>query len=265
MNEATRIALSLPTIGKLSNTALNLPADLTVEQWREAGMQIGRMRGATQWWVGDWWAFGEHRYGDRKGIVESEEWDGPAFETCRNLAVICRAFETSRRRDVLSFKHHAELAALPIEWQDKLLDEAELGLTVAALRHRVKEVKAFLSQGWTPDQIERRDRCLQGKPVLASMAKDDKDLQRDRALLDWADANDRLVRIDRQSEWGNPFVLDEDGDRETVIDSYRWYLERKPSLTQKLGTLGGKVLSCWCHPEPCHGDILCEEVERLRP
>ncbi|PLU04541.1 hypothetical protein BMJ34_02545 [Sinorhizobium medicae] len=254
-------SLTLPDIGFISNTGLELPDGLSADEWREAGLQIARMRGVTQWWIGDWWAFGEHRYGDRKATVESDEWDGPSFETCRNMATIARAFEMSRRRDVLSFNHHAEVAALPIEWQDQLLNEAEKqNLSVAKLRQRVKEVRAFLSQGWTPDQLERRQLVEDGNPVVASQRAGKDDLARDRALIDWADANECLVRIDRQSDWGNPFVLEEDGDRDAVIENYRWYLDRKPSLKRKIGSLAGKVLVCWCYPERCHGDILCERV-----
>jgi hypothetical protein len=40
------------------------------------------------------WAFGEHRYGNRKAIVEAENWDGPAFSTCVNAATVARAFES---------------------------------------------------------------------------------------------------------------------------------------------------------------------------
>ena len=35
--------------------------------------------------------------------------------TCANAASVCRAFETSRRREVLSFGHHAEVAALDVK------------------------------------------------------------------------------------------------------------------------------------------------------
>jgi murein tripeptide amidase MpaA len=90
--------------------------------------------GAVQWWLGDWWAFGEHRYGDRKAIVEAEEWEGPKFQACRDAGWVCRAFETSRRRDVLSFNYHKEVAALPPKQQDHWLDRAEAeGLSAMAL------------------------------------------------------------------------------------------------------------------------------------
>jgi hypothetical protein len=50
-------------------------------------------------------AFGEHRYGERKALVESDDWQGPIFQTCMDAANTCRAFETYRRREVLSFSH----------------------------------------------------------------------------------------------------------------------------------------------------------------
>jgi hypothetical protein len=34
----------------------------------------------------------EARYGQRKAIVEAEDWEGPDFKTCANAAVVCRAF-----------------------------------------------------------------------------------------------------------------------------------------------------------------------------
>lgn len=71
------------------------------------------------------WRFGERRYGERKALVESEDWDGPAFQTCMNAGQVASGFETSRRREALSFRHHAEVTSLPTDWQDRLLDEAE--------------------------------------------------------------------------------------------------------------------------------------------
>jgi hypothetical protein len=60
-----------------------------------------------------------------KAIVEAEDWEGPAYQTCRNAASIANAFELSRRRDNLSFKHHVEVAALPSDEADALLDWCE--------------------------------------------------------------------------------------------------------------------------------------------
>lgn len=81
-------------------------------------------------------------------------------------------------------------------------------------------------------------------------------------LIDWAEAHGLLVRVDRRSDWGNPFAIPDDGDRHTVIDNYgRHYLPHKPSLLSRTSKLKGKALACWCHPEPCHGDVLATLAE----
>lgn len=75
------------------------------------------------------------------------------------------------------------------------------------------------------------------------------------------EARGLLTRIDRGTPWGNPFILDEDGDRSQVIEAYRaHYLPHKPSLLRQLPTLRGRALGCWCAPEPCHGDVLKEAL-----
>ena len=33
---------------------------------------------------------------------------------------------------------------------------------------------------------------------------------------------------------------------------------------ESLIELEGKVLGCWCHPEPCHGDILVKLLREKR-
>jgi len=104
---------------------LGLPADLDHARWCEIGTNLWRLERALAWWVGDWWAFGEHRYGARREITEHPGWQGLAYQTCANAAAVCRAFEISRRREALSFSHHEAVAALAPAEQDRLLDQAE--------------------------------------------------------------------------------------------------------------------------------------------
>ena len=85
----------------------------------------------------------------------------------------------------------------------------------------------------------------------------------DRALLMWARKTDRFVRIDRNTEWGNPFEMGKDGDRDTVCDSYEIFFPRKFSLHNRLDELKGKVLGCWCYPARCHGMYLAAKVEEV--
>lgn len=67
------------------------------------------------------------------------------------------------------------------------------------------------------------------------------------------------VRIDRQTHWGNPFVIGKDGTREEVIYKYRCHILSEPSVVAMIRRdLRGKTLGCWCAPKPCHGDVLLE-------
>ncbi len=66
------------------------------------------------------------------------------------------------------------------------------------------------------------------------------------------------VYIGKPSKWGNPFMVGRDGDRATVLALFREYIQKNTVLLQDIGELRGKTLGCWCHPLPCHGDILEE-------
>jgi len=69
------------------------------------------------------------------------------------------------------------------------------------------------------------------------------------------------VYIGRPSKWGNPFEIGVDGTRAEVIKKYREWIKNNPVLMSQIHELDGKVLGCWCHPLPCHGDVLVELVE----
>lgn len=65
------------------------------------------------------------------------------------------------------------------------------------------------------------------------------------------------VYIGRPSDYGNPFKEGVDGTRADVIQMFEDWLLRQPKLLEQVKReLRGKVLGCWCAPEPCHGDIL---------
>jgi hypothetical protein len=76
-------------------------------------------------------------------------------------------------------------------------------------------------------------------------------------LIAWAEDAGLYVRIDRRTDWGNPFEIPDDGDRDDVINKFAtYYLPHKTKLQERLPELAGKALGCWCAPEACHGDIL---------
>lgn len=64
------------------------------------------------------------------------------------------------------------------------------------------------------------------------------------------------------SKWGNPFRGDKHGDNWPF--KYEEYVRSRPELMASLGELRGKVLGCWCAPEPCHGDVLIKMLNELK-
>ena len=64
------------------------------------------------------------------------------------------------------------------------------------------------------------------------------------------------VYVGRPTQWGNPFRIGKDGNREQVIDRYRLWISTQPRLLKQLEVLRGKDLVCWCAPEKCHADVL---------
>lgn len=71
------------------------------------------------------------------------------------------------------------------------------------------------------------------------------------------------IYIGRPSKWGNPFILGRDGDREGVIKKYEIWLKTETNLLASIPELKNKVLGCYCHPLPCHGDILAKLANAL--
>jgi len=74
-------------------------------------------------------------------------------------------------------------------------------------------------------------------------------------------------KIDRTTQFGNPFHIGKDGTRDEVIKKYRIYFTgriRKDLKFQKaVKALKGKTLACWCTPLHCHGDVIIEYLEAL--
>jgi hypothetical protein len=101
-----------------TDTALVINGDLPYELWVEQGKELNRIGGAIMWWLGDWWAFGEKKYGERVEAAKELELD---FGTCRNAGWVANKVEASRRRDVLSWSHHYEVCSLDTDEQEEFL------------------------------------------------------------------------------------------------------------------------------------------------
>lgn len=117
---------------------------------------------------------------------------------------------------------------------------------------REAKVEQAQRDPWTERDKELRDALEAGRTVVLNASSDAR-------VIGWAQPKGLIVYVDRTSPWGNPFVLNADGDRDQVCDAYaEHYLPHKPSLQSKLGSLKGKGLVCHCAPLRCHADTLKE-------
>jgi len=196
MNDKTALA---PYGVGMTQTSLVLPPDLSFEDYTEVGEFLFRLKAQREaeldtinWFIGDWLQFGEHKWGERYAQAVTET--GLAYQTLANIQWTVAKFEdVSRRKERLTFTHHAAVAALPEADADELLDEAE-------------------EQGWSSYTVREhaQDRTAEndGKDPFAERAR--------RALRNAADL---VARLDVE-EWAKavieglvrPLCRDGDGD-----------------------------------------------------
>lgn len=101
-----------------------LPEDLPFDDWCERGRILLHLERKVGWAIGDWWAFGERRYGMRVDMLRELGLESHV-QTIKNAAVVCRAFPASYRQQYdVPFTHFAEVAALPRPTAETLLAKA---------------------------------------------------------------------------------------------------------------------------------------------
>lgn len=197
----------------------------------------------------------------------ASKWVGDIVEHQRNMlklqALLLRRSDWSQ---VQVAQHLGKSQATISEWlsemstgtfpiTEDLLREAAAALPdsidVGRIAEEIRQEQIFAS--WSDEERDLLKRLRSGEAIVVTLRGPHNN------LIEWADAAGLYMRIDRRTEWGNPFEMPADGDRDTVIRHYaKHYLPHKPSLLKKIETLHGKALGCWCAPEPCHGDVLAK-------
>ena len=152
-----------------------------------------------------------------------------------------------------------KIAALPEEVFEREIavakeeSEKRVELTTSRVLFAAKEYEQQKKKDEA--QITSRDQQLiealkRGETVVINQKVD-------LAAMKYAEEHGKYVRCDRFSDFGNPFEMDKDGDRDEVCDNYeQHYLPFKPSIHKQLMNLKGKALGCWCAPLRCHCDTL---------
>jgi hypothetical protein len=131
-------------------------SDLDIAEWIYHGKRLGSIGRAVSWWIGDWVNYGNSRFGEK--YTRAARITGYDVQSLMNMAYVASRFECSRRRQGLSWSHHAELAGLEPHLQDMWLDRVEAtSLSVRGLREelrtwrgRQRELSAVSEKGNVP-------------------------------------------------------------------------------------------------------------------
>lgn len=176
-----------------SDVGMSLAKDLSYAEWEQVGFKLAKFGRSMQWWIGDWINYGSKKYGETyKAAIQAT---GLAYGTVRNFQAVCGQFELSRRRDSLSYQHHADVCGLEKKDQDELLDIAERdGLSCAKLRELVRQKKALantqeaselqvVDDQSTDDEIETTQTDDWSSTCVTAFAKVQNRLETLRAML----------------------------------------------------------------------------------
>lgn len=105
--------------------------------------------------------------------------------------------------------------------------------------------------------------------ILVNISKETKFGNISERIENWLSQSNLNVYIGRGSPFGNPFshsnktaaIWKTDSIKEAISKYKNWFvnnLENDLELTIQLKNLKGKRLGCWCHPKPCHGNVILE-------
>jgi hypothetical protein len=204
----TKIALKIP--GAITPAGLELPPNLTFEEWQTTGKKLFRLRQWCHFAIGDWLLYGEQYYDEQfaQAIDESEY----SYFTLMHDKRVASCFEYCRRRQYLSWSHHAAVVSLPADLQDKLLDRAEKNnWSREELREAVQKLKGT--------QLSHRERGSltapsEQKTASAETTQDEEESPVSRInfgiLIECADAEEQTALLARFSDEGlncRPYIF----------------------------------------------------------
>jgi hypothetical protein len=141
--ERTRSPAPPSTLARPAPASLRLPLSMSYGDWASAGRQLARLSHGVAWALGDWLLYGQAHF--RSRYRDALAATGLDYQTLRNYAWVARNVPPSRRRDKLSFQHHAEVASLSEAEQELWLGRAErLRWSRNQLRHELADHRCAL-------------------------------------------------------------------------------------------------------------------------
>lgn len=172
-------------------TRLVVPKHFGEEEFADLFAALGGMARGHQWWIGDALVAAERALGEE--YAQIAEALGLEPHTLTNYRWVADSVVPSRRREDLSFSHHAEVARLTNDQQRAALARA------AKEEWTVRQLRDYVAIEWP-----------QGNPSLFDERRD--------SLRDDVEANRRLERIERVLDAGDAV---EESDVRWLVDVAR--------------------------------------------
>ena len=82
-----------------------------------------------------------------------------------------------------------------------------------------------------------------------------------------------LIKVDRSSPVGNPFILNSESERDWVCNLYshnfKQWLRNSPEFRNKIWDIisisknHDVALGCWCYPKRCHAETIKSYIDNL--
>lgn len=137
MSDLVRQVKQLDKLTTLDETGLQLSDVADRDQWRAVGEGLRRLGEGYQWWIGDWLAVGEKRYGST--YTEAVEVTGLDQSALKAYKSVADRVPKVTRVTFLSWSHHREVADLAEEDQREWLQQAvDNGWSVAQFRSQLR-------------------------------------------------------------------------------------------------------------------------------
>ena len=181
------------------------PETLTIEEWQSVGEMLKLIDGAVMWWLGDWLAFGERKYGEMYAqALGATEYK---YQALADAVWVSNNVEFSVRTENLTWSHHKYVAAL---W----CYDAEGTNSLWAMRQAVAPAEAeggaahslaekgLIDVAYCGGDYGDSDTCLWGKPIDSG----------------WSCGNGRWHRFDKRLsiEFAKECVLTTLGDQDEM-------------------------------------------------
>lgn len=192
------IALDLPAA--CTEYGLTLPEGLSFEEWDAIGKTLNRMNHSVMWWLGDWLNYGERTYGET--YAQAVEATGYQTQTLQNAAYVASAVPPSRRREGLTWSHHAEVASKEPDEQVAYLERAQdEHLSVRELRRVISGKVPKLTAAGGAEGYEHWDDHSTAERLYPSKVLFDVEIQvRNSTMRKRGDKE-----YPREAEWFRPY------------------------------------------------------------